>query len=174
MFHIWGASICPCTFGCLLYIWMPPDAPHMFKHLLYVPNAPLCTCMFQGVSAHDGGCRGPSLCLNTPHVSNTPTHLYAPLHVYVLGVIACAMGENPICWWLGGFSTSVKLLVSVSTSLDVHYASSCAFLVVHYVFYFHCYDYYSPGDCCVFWYVISIINDHGFLFDGASYNVESS
>ena len=52
--------------------------------------------------------------------------------------------------------------------LDVHYASSCTFLVVHYVssLYYHGYDYYSSSDCGVFWYVISIISDHGSLFDG--------
>ena len=60
--------------------------------------------------------------------------------------------------------------------LDVHYASSCTFLVVHYVssLYYHGYNYYSSSDCGVFWYVISIIGDHGCLFDGASYNVGSA
>ena len=31
-----------------------------------------------------------------------------------------------------------------------------------------------PSDCGVFWYVMSIISDHGFLFSGSSYNVGSA
>ena len=52
----------------------------------------------------------------------------------------------------GGFSTSVRLLVSVRTSIDGHYDSSFTFIVVHYVssLYFHCYDYYSFSNCGVF------------------------
>ena len=76
-------------------------------------------------SAYDWGMLGSSFSLDNPpcvwmppHVSNTSMILYAPLHVYVLGLIACAMGEHPICWGLkGGFSTSVRLLVSIRTSI---------------------------------------------------------
>ena len=44
--------------------------------------------------------------------------------------------------------------------LDVHYASSCTFLVVHYVssLYFHHYAYYSSNDCGVFWCVIRLMS----------------
>ena len=38
---------------------------------------------------------------------------------------------------------------------------------------YHGYDYYYSSDCSVFWYVIYIISDCGFLFDGASYNIGS-
>ena len=112
-----------------------------------------------------------------PHVSHTPLHLYAYLYVYILWCI---------CMWYGGYTPYVEGLgVSAHLSgfwclsghlLDVHYASSCTFLVVHYVssLYYQGYNYYSSGDYGVFWYVMSIIGDHGFLFDGASCNIGSA
>ena len=165
---------------------MPPvhsDTPnaHMFKQSPYIPNALMCTCMFVGICTWLGN--GGSFCLDNPmslDVSSCPTphtHLYAPLHVYVLGVIACTMGET--FHMLGGWGASAHLsgfwCLSVHP-LDVHYVSSCTFLVVHYVWslYFHCYDYYSSSDCGVFWYVISTIGDHCSVFDGASYNTGSA
>ena len=186
MFYTWGASGFPNAFGYPIC----SDAPHMLRH----PEMPPCSYMFEhplichqcspvhlhvlGYLPVFWGCREPSF--GHPHVfgclpsGQHPHTLYAPLHVYVLGVIACAMGEHPICWGalahLSGF-----WCLSVHP-LDVHYASSCTFLVVHYVssICFCHYNYYSSSDCGVFWYIISIICDYGTLFDGTSYNVGSA
>ena len=67
-------------------------------------------------------------------------------------------------------------MVSVSTSIGCPLCFILNLFVVHYVssFYFHYYGYYSSSDCGDFWYVISIICDHGYLFDGASYNIGSA
>ena len=111
------------TFGCTPICSDAPWYPHMFQHphmSQWFPCASVCSWGYLHVI---GGCEALHL-FGHPHVfgclpmcPNTPTHLYAPLHVYVLGVIACTMGEHPICWGLGGLSTSVRLLVSVSTSI---------------------------------------------------------
>ena len=102
------------------------------------------------------------MCLTLPCINMLPACLY------VLGVIACAMGNIPLCWGASGHLSGFWCL-SVHP-LDVHYASSCTFLVVHYVssLYFHSYDYYSSSDCGVFWNVICIIGDHGSLLVGLS------
>ena len=56
-----------------------------------------------------------------PHVFNIPhAFVYSPACLYVLGVISMVYhvlwGKHPICWESGGISTSIRLLVSVSTS----------------------------------------------------------
>ena len=150
------------------------NTPHMSSMLL-------CASACSGGYLHViGGCRGPPVwtppCVwMPPQVSNTlHTFVCFPACLCSWGYLHVLWGKNPICWGSGGISTSVRLLVSVSTSLilDVHYASSCTFLVVHYFssLYFHSYDYYFSSDSGVFWYVISIISYCGSLFDGASYN----
>ena len=101
-------AVCFTLGGCPYapYVWMPPvhsdipvclDAPHashMFKH----PHMSLSAC--SGVSAVIGE-PGPPFCLDTPmcldalHVSNTPhAFIYSHACLYVLGVIACTIGET--------------------------------------------------------------------------------
>ena len=105
MFYTWGAS------GCSPYVQMPsvhsdtpmhlgtPNTPISSNNPPYIAKAPLCICMFWGY-LHVIGDVG-SFCLDNPHVfgclpmcPTPPTQLCAPLHVYVLGVIACTMGET--------------------------------------------------------------------------------
>ena len=166
-----------------MYVWKP----HMFGHPLtfrhpqcpYV-QTPLCPLLpvhlyVLGISACDMGIWGPS-CLDTPYVFGclpmcpTPSHIcMLPVCLYVLGVICMCYGKHLICWGSGGISTSVMGFWCLSVHpLDVHYASACTFLVVHYVssLYCHGYDYYSSSDSGFFWYVISIISDHGCFFVG--------
>ena len=100
-----------------------------------------------------------------------------PVYLYILGGICGFYGQNTS--YVGGLGVSAHLsgfwCLSVYP-LDIHYASSCAFLVVYYVssLYYHGYNYYSSSDCGVFWYVISIISDCGSHFNGASYNIGSA
>ena len=172
------------------YVWMPPicsDTPdnlHVFKHPPYVPNASLHICMFWGVSACDWGMWGLSFCLETPHVFGCLPMCPTPSHNYMLPCMSVCSRGHCMYWgetshMLGAGGTLAHLsgfwCLSVHP-LDVCYASSCTFLVAHYVssLYFHCYDYYSSSDCVVLWYVISIISDYGTLFDGASYNTGSA
>ena len=74
-------------------MWAPPVYFHAPMHSdapnapLYIPNASLCICMFMGYLNRNGGCGdSPSvwtspMCCMPPHLSNTPTYLYAALHV---------------------------------------------------------------------------------------------
>ena len=128
--------------------------------------------------SHPYVCLDTPMCLDaSPCVQHPHTFICLPACLYVLGATACAMGET--FHMLGGLGASAHLsgfwCLSVHP-LDVHYASSCTFLVVHYVpsLSFHCYDYYSSSDCGVVWYVISIICDDGFLFDVAFYKIGSA
>ena len=147
---------------------MPPvclDAPLYVQipHVFGCPLTPTCSPCFPehlnvlGVSACDWGmwetfCLDASLCVQHPH------HIYMLLWMSVCSRAYCMhYGRNiPYVGVLGDISTYVRLLVSAVHPLDVHYASSCTFLVVHYIsiLYFYCYDYYSSSDCGVFWYVI--------------------
>ena len=93
---------------------------------------------------------------------------------------------NLIC--LGSQEASAHLsgiLVSVSTS-TVSQSVACILLdwILLGVFYVSCcctflcrlhYDYYSSGDCGVFWYVLcSFISYHGLLHDSASCKIGSA
>ena len=72
-------------------IWMLP-CPHMFKHSPYVPNAPLCICMFWGVSACDWGC-GVLLLFGHPHVFGCLPMCPTPQHIYMLPCMSvCSRG----------------------------------------------------------------------------------
>ena len=119
--------------------------PHAFGCLPMCPTAP-CICMLPYMSVCSRG------------------------YLHVL------WGNIPYVWCLGGISTYVRLLVSVSTSIGCPLCFILYPFVVHYVLslYICSYDYYSSSDCGVFWYVITIISDHGFLFDGASYSAGSA
>ena len=67
-----------------------------------------------------------------------------------------------------GIYTPVKLWCLAVHPLDVHYALSCTFFVVHYAScIYHSYDYYSSGYDGVFWSVIYFISAHGPFLDGA-------
>ena len=100
-------------------IWMPPyiqmlpdclDIPLILPYVQttpYVPNAPLCICMFWGICMWLGDVR-PSFCLDNPHVFGhlsrclTPhTFVCCPVCLYVLGVNCMCYGENPIYWGSG-------------------------------------------------------------------------
>ena len=104
-------------FGCPL---MPPmfKQPHMSPML---PCASLCSRGFLHVI---WGCRGPSLCLDTPHVfgclpmcQTTPCICMHPVCLYVLWVICMCYRGNISYVGVGGISTSVRLLVCVSTCI---------------------------------------------------------
>ena len=165
------------------YVWAPPDAsvcsnnPHMSPML---PCASACTggiCMWMGDV-------GPSFCLDTPHMFGCLPMCPTPPCIYMLPCLSvCSRGYcmnyGGTSNMLGDWGASAHLSGFCCLSVhpwDLHYASSCTFLVVYYVssLYFHCCDYYSSSDCGVFWYVISMIDDHGSLFDGDSYNVGSA
>ena len=176
MFLTWGVWTPP-------YVWTPQH-PHMFKHPCLSPMLPCASACSGGICMLLGDF-GALLLFGHPHVFGclpmcpTCPHTFvcSPACLYVLGVICmCCGGTSHM---LGVWGTSVHLsgfwCLSVHP-LNVCYVSSCTFLVVHYVssLYFCSYDYYSSSDCGVFWYVISIISDHGSLFDGASYNVGSA
>ena len=112
-----------------------------------------------------------------PSVCNTPMHSMLPcISVYSRWYLGVLRARHFLCWGLGASAHLSGFWYLSGHLLDVHYASSCAFLVVYYVssLYYHGYDYYSSSDCGVFWYVISIISDCGSLFDGASYNIGSA
>ena len=137
---------------------MGMGSPHTFIHPPYICTPPYIW--------------SPLICLKPPHICMFPC-----TSVCVHGYLHVIWGIHPICWGLGGISTSVRLLVSVSTSTGCRLCFiPCTFLVVHYVssLYYHGYDYYSSSDCGIFLYVIYIISDCGSLFDGASYNVGSA
>ena len=123
-------------------IWTPSVllTPPYVQTPPHVPNAPLCICMFCGYLHVIGGCMGPS-CLDTPHVSGCLPMCPTSPHMYMLPCMSvCARdyymhygGNIP---YVGGLGASAHLsgfwCLSVH-QLDVHYASSCTFLVVHYV-----------------------------------------
>ena len=124
MFYIWGASRCP------PYVWMPNmfGCPNTLtlpicSNTPYVPNAPLCICMLWGVSACDWGMWGPSFCLDTPMCLDASPCVQDLHNFYMLpcmsmfkGLLHALWGKHPIYWGTGGFSTYVRLLVSISTS----------------------------------------------------------
>ena len=95
----------------------------MFK-TPYVPNAPCASICSRGYLHVIWGCRGPSLCLDTPICLDASPCVHHP-HTFVCfpvclcsrGYLHVLWGEHPICWGSGGVSTFVKLLVSVSTSI---------------------------------------------------------
>ena len=114
MFYTWEASRCPHTFG---YPLTPPIC-------LNTPMSPMLPC----ASACSGGtCMllgdvGPS-CLDTPMCLDACSCVQHP-HAFICSpaclycrVIACTMGGTFHMLGAGGFSTSVRLLVSVSTSI---------------------------------------------------------
>ena len=113
------------------------QAPPMFPML---PCASVCSRGYQHVI---WGCGGPPYVWTPPyawipyHMSNTPTRLYvpwSPVHLYFLGGICMWYGRYTS--YVGGLGASAHLSGFWCLSLhplDVHYASSCTFLVVHYV-----------------------------------------
>ena len=159
----------PCTFRCPLmppYVQTPPICPQCTPVHLYV----------LGVSACDRGMQGTPYVWTPPYVWMPPHVYYAPLHVYVLEVIyICYGGNTP---YVGGLGVSAHLsgIWCVSTSIGCPLCFilylPCSSLCLKSLL--HGYNYYSSSDCCVFWYVICIISDHGFLFDGDSYNAGSA
>ena len=125
-----GASICPHTFICPCKL----DAPHMFKHPHMSPVLPCASVGSRGYLHVIERC-GPSFCLDTPMCLDTspcvqpPCICMLPACLYVLGVICMCYGGASHVGCLGDVSTSVRVLVSVSKPLDVHYALSCTFLL---------------------------------------------
>ena len=150
--------------------------PPMFKHPHMCPQCYPMHLYVLEVSACDMGMQGALLMFQYPHVFGSLSMCLILPCMYVLGGICmCCGGYTP---YVGGMGASAHLSGFCCLSvhpLDVNYASSCTILVVHYIscLYFHNYYYYSSSDCGVFWYVISIIDDHD-SFDGASYNVRSA
>ena len=164
--HFGGIHMLPNMFRCSHTFRGPPDAP-ISSNIPHVTSASVCSRQFLHVMGDLGV---------PPYVWTLNAFVCSPICLYVLGVICmCYWGNTP---YVGGLEASAHLsgfwCLSVYP-LDVHYASS-TFLVVHYVssLYYHGYHYYSSSDCGIFWYVISIIVDHGSLFNGASYNVGSA
>ena len=109
----------PCT-------WIPlmPPTPTYIQTLPYAANVPLCMCMFWGYLHVLGGCRGPScvdtaMCLDASPCVQHPTCIYMLPYMSVCsrGHCMCYGGNIPYVENWGGFSTSVRLLVSVSISI---------------------------------------------------------
>ena len=144
-------------------IWTPPCL-YAFMHLYaprgveppYVPHTPLCICMFSKASTCCWGLEGASYmldispCMGCPHVLQPLLIVGLPVHLYVLGISACDMGNISLMLGVWGAST--------------HGFSICFFLyilVVHYVSHiYHSYDYYSSSYGGVFWAVICFISMH--------------
>ena len=140
--------------------------PHMFKHLPVCPQCCPVHLYVLGVSACDREMQGAIPMFGHPHVFGFlpmwPTHphiICSPACLYVLGVIACTMGETCHMLGAGELQHNCQAFGVCQYIYCVCYASSCTFLVVHYVssHYFHGYDYYSFSDGGVFWYVIYFI-----------------
>ena len=132
---------------------MPPvhsHIPHMFGHPKWPPcvqTPPICpqcspvhlyvlgvTTCDRGMWAHPYVWTPPCVWM-PPQVSQHPhTFICSPTCLYALGIIACTMGKTS--HMLGGWGASAHLSGLGCLSghpLDVHYASLCTFLVVHYV-----------------------------------------
>ena len=128
------------------YICMPPVCSyttHTFIHPPYVqtppyvPNAPLCIFMFLGISECDVGMWGPHK-LDTPirgsrclPMCPLPMCIVCSLvSLYILWDILCVLwARHFLCWGSGGVSACLSGFWCLSVhTLDVHYASSCAFL----------------------------------------------
>ena len=146
IFYTWVVSECPpvCS-DTPIYL----DSPCAFGHPLmplYVQTTPICPqCSpvhlhVLGVSACDWEMWGSS-CLDSPHVFRYLPMCATSPHNYILlcmpvcsrGYCMCYGGTSEM---LGGWGLPAYLsgfwCLSVH-ALDVHYASSCTFLVVHYV-----------------------------------------
>ena len=132
----------PHTFICALYVWIPP-------YVQTPPIWPQCSPVHLyvlGVSACDMGMQGPSICLDIPICLDASPYVQHPTHLYTPYTSVCSRG---ICMWYGGYTPYVGVWgASAHLSgfqhlsvhpLDVHYASSCTFLVVYYVsnLYYH-------------------------------------
>ena len=161
----------------------------MLPVCLYTPDTPICSAtpicpqcspmhlFVLGVSSCDMGC-------GDPHIGQPPRGQSVPPHVSNMScMLPCIYVYSTRClhvlwarhFLLGGVSIFLRLMVAVSTYIDVHYVHlvlSCSYYVSS--FYYHGYDDYYSSDCGVFWYVIYIISDCGSLFDGASYSVGSA
>ena len=62
-------------------------------------------------------------CVQHPHI------LYAPLYLYSTGYLHVLWAKHFLCWWCEGVSACLSGFWCLSVhTLDVHYASSCAFL----------------------------------------------
>ena len=163
----------PCTFWYPLYV---QTTPCMF------PMLPCASACSRGDLHVVGGCRVSSFCLDTPmcldaspSVQHPHAFIHSPACLYVLGLLHVLWGNIPYVGELGGSAHLSGFWCLSVHPTDVHYASSCTFLVAHYVssLYFHHYGYLSSSDCGVFWYVISTTGDHGSMFNRASYNIGS-
>ena len=127
----------------------------------------LCPSVCSRRYLHVMGMQGALLLFGHPHVFGClhmcPKHpcicMLPCMSVCSRGCLHVLWGKHSICWVSGEH-------LHICQAFGVHHVSSCTFLVVHYVssLYFHSYDYYSSSDYGVFWYVISIIGDHGSLF----------
>ena len=129
----------------LLYVLCSPDVMGTWGRHQYIS----CLELFWGASVHLSGILvsvSTSICLSVhnSHASCCPSFWVASLLDWIL--------------------------------MDVCYTSCCCFFLCsfHYAssLYYHGYVYYSSGDCCDFWYVISSLNGyHGPLLDGAFSNI---
>ena len=182
MFYTWRLSDAPISLDAPC-IQIPPEAP-ICSNTPICPQCSLVHLHVLGVSACDWGMWGALLFGHTPMCLDASQCVQHPPHIYMLSCMSvCSRvycihygGNIPYVWGLGASAHLSGFWCLSVHPLDVHYASAYTFFVVHYVssLYFHCYDYYSSSDHGVFWYVISVIGDHGSLFDGASYNVRSA
>ena len=128
-------------------LWVVVEGPLYVGHLPYMlDTSPVWGCL--------------PICLNPYSLVGFPVHLY------VLAISACVMGNiplmlgiwgcSPICW---GFGRHQQHWVSICFILYL--------LVVHYVSHiYHGYDHYSSGYSGVFWAVIYFISDCGSFLMG--------
>ena len=76
-----------------------------------------CICMWYGMQGALHMFGHPHMFGHLPYVQHPHTSACSPVCLYVPGVSSCDMGIHPYVGAQGGISTSVRLLVSVSTSI---------------------------------------------------------
>ena len=129
---------------------------------------------------------GSPLCWDTlPYIPYiTPVGGASPLlHLHTQSLVPCAL----VCFrdisMLSGHFPSVEGFGGVSciswgvgaSALEMSYAHSCTFFVVHYVSYFdYGSDYYSSSYSGIFWLVFHVISDSGSFPDRVSSKLGSA
>ena len=114
-------------------------------------------------------CWTPPLYGVPPHMSYSPHSLVGfPVHLYVLGISTCVMGNiplilrvwacSPICWGFWGHQYHCMSICFILYLLVVHYVSHI----------YHSYNHYSSSYSGVLWAVICFISDCASFHDGAS------
>ena len=96
-----------------------------------------------------------------------------PVHQYVSGISVCYVGISLLLKGLGVFPH--QLGGWGASALEMSYAHSCTFFVVHYVSHLdYGSDYYSSSYSGIFWLVFHVISDSGSFPDRVSSKLGSA